>query len=53
MTLSLQNPLGQAQFDLGFEHGAESIEDPVDIDIRSRVSTYQVGFISNRRITTL
>lgn len=48
MPYDLQDPLGQAQFDLGFEHGAESIEDPVDIDFRSRVSAYQVGFIVGR-----
>jgi len=35
-------------FDLGFEHGAEAAEDPTDIEFRSRVPEYQVGYIVGR-----
>lgn len=35
-------------FDLGFEHGAEADEDPSELEFRSRVPEYQLGYILGR-----
>lgn len=38
----------QTMFDLGFEHGAESEEDPTPLEFCSRVAEYQLGFVVGR-----
>lgn len=48
MNKSAYGPSGPSLFGLGFEHGAEADDDPSDLDFRSRVQAYQLGFIVGR-----
>jgi predicted O-linked N-acetylglucosamine transferase (SPINDLY family) len=50
MNITARNPSGNSLFELGFEHGAEAVEDPSVVEFQSRVRAYQLGFLVGRSL---